>query len=112
MQTSPVNAEKLFQDAVSELAGAMHRREFHAAFTKLEEASKAGHIEALYQLAVGTETFNQNLEPSFNWCLQAAETGHKLAQEHIAEMYEKGRGTPKDTAKAVYWRQRAASNSH
>lgn len=112
MQTQSVNPEELFTSAIKDLGGAMHRREFHSAFSRLEEAANAGHVEALYELAVRTERFNENKEPSFNWCLKAAELGHPKAQKHVATMYRKGIGTPVNTSQADYWRHKADSPSH
>ncbi len=110
-QAATLPPEELYRQAISALGGAMHRRDYHAAFAMLQEAGETGHADALYELAVRTERFNEdpkNLVHSFNWCLKAAQLGHTKAQRHVANMYHRGHGTPRDTTQARYWRTRAA----
>ena len=40
-----------------------------------------------------------------------AEQGEVMAQRYLAEMYDKGKGGPKDYQKAIYWYQQADRKS-
>jgi len=42
----------------------------------------------------------------------AADKGHKKAQYRLGRMYQKGRGVPKDHAKAVSYYEKAAAQGH
>lgn len=49
---------------------------------------------------------------TFKFQMKMAEYGSAKAQFSLAEMYEEGRGTPKNYAKAIKWYNKAQKNGH
>jgi hypothetical protein len=52
------------------------------------------------------------MRSGFEETLLQAERGEPEAQFHLGLMYQKGRGTPKDSRKALVWYQKAAEQGH
>lgn len=48
---------------------------------------------------------------AFHWIKLSAEQHMPIAEKHLAEIYEQGRGTAVDPKQAAYWRDRAATDA-
>lgn len=81
----------------------------------LEQAAKAGHAEARFNLATMYKTglgALQNFEQAFHWFEMAAGQNHAEAQFNIALMHKMGMGIPVDYVKAYTWSNIAAVQGH
>jgi len=81
-------------------------------------AAKNGDADAQYELGfllwVGLrcQPYEPDYEAIANWYKKAAEQGHLNAQMGLADMYEKGRGVPKNEEKALFWYSKAAEQGN
>ncbi|MDE1886601.1 MAG: SEL1-like repeat protein [Gammaproteobacteria bacterium] len=81
----------------------------------LKKSAAAGLIEA--QLALGHVHAQFHVLPDaaaecVRWYRQAAERGHPVAQDRLADLYLLGRGVPRDDAQALYWYTRTAAQAY
>lgn len=79
------------------------------------QASKLGHIQATYELALcydfpkGCE---QDLSKAFELCLELAKKGLPEAMCRVGMYFEHGIGTYQDSMQARYWYQEAAEKGN
>ena len=75
-------------------------------------ASKSGHSDAMFNLAVTYADVFGNLVEGFNWFLKAAIQGHLEAQFSVGVMYANGEGVAIDENCAVKWYRISAEKGH
>jgi len=73
-----------------------------------------GFIAATDVQSAGSAGFEQDYmwQDRFKKAMASAEQGIAKAQYSVAEMFEKGRGTPKDPSQAFTWYKKAAKQRH
>lgn len=81
----------------------------------LEKSAAADFIEA--QLALGHVHAQFHMLPDAaaqcaRWYRQAAERGHPVAQDRLADLYMLGRGVVRDDAQALHWYARTAAQAY
>ena len=81
-------------------------KDLPAARKLLQQAGERGVIGAYVALAELEREHDQAAAAA--WLAKAAEFDHPLAQNNLADMYEKGRGVPQDLPRALALYQRAA----
>jgi TPR repeat protein len=70
------------------------------AYSKLKEAADRNDLVSMYQLSqLLLEEMKRN-EEGFNYCVKAADNGHRLAQQKLAMLYAYGHGCERDETKA------------
>lgn len=80
-------------------------------YTKAAEEGKY-NLAMMYILGPGVGTDGQYSDQAVRWLTKAADEGNSSAQARLAEMYEDGRGVPKDDGQAVRWYTKAAEAGH
>lgn len=80
----------------------------------LEQAAAAGDPDALYLLGAREldAVDGGNVEKAAQMLLKAAYQNHAPAQFTVGQLYDTGRGFPKDSAAARRWHERAAKAGH
>mmetsp|Transcript_17399 Transcript_17399/g.47509 ORF Transcript_17399/g.47509 Transcript_17399/m.47509 type:complete len:318 (-) Transcript_17399:138-1091(-) len=115
LKSSHVDGEDV--DAAYELAQIFeygrHETEIdvYAAFEWFEKAAKAGHVEAMaelalcYELGCGVEQSDDN---ALEWYRRAAAADHATAKYSVGEFFEEARGVPQSDEEACLWYYKAA----
>lgn len=75
-------------------------------------AAKKGISKAQTKLALYANAYENNLEKSSYWYLQAAQNGDSEAQYYIGFNYLKGYGVKQNFDKAIYWINKSAKNKY
>lgn len=96
-------------------ANAHDTAEFAAGLALLKKSAAADYMEA--QLALGHVYAQFHVLPDAaaecaRWYRQAAERGHPVAQDRLADLYMLGRGVPRDDAQALHWYARTAAQAY
>ncbi|HKS93139.1 MAG TPA: 2OG-Fe(II) oxygenase [Gammaproteobacteria bacterium] len=96
-------------------ANAHDAAEFAAGLALLKKSAAADYMEA--QLALGHVYAQFHVLPDAaaecaRWYRQAAERGHPVAQDRLADLYMLGRGMPRDDAQALHWYARTAAQAY
>lgn len=73
-----------------------------------EKAAEAGDIDSWDRVGVSLEIDN-DLQQARQWYEKGATAGSAEAMRHLGELYEQGRGVPRDHAKAQEWFDKAAA---
>ncbi len=81
----------------------------------LKKSAAADFIEA--QLTLGHVHAQLHVLPQaaaecVRWYRQAAERGHPVGQDRLADLYMLGRGVPRDDAQALHWYARTAAQAY
>ena len=81
----------------------------------LKKSAAAESIEA--QLTLGHVHAQIHVLPDAaaecaHWYRQAAERGHPVAQDRLADLYMLGRGVPRDDVQALHWYARTAAQAY
>jgi Sel1 repeat len=82
-----------------------------AAAVYFETAARAGHVEAMaelalcYELGCGVEASD---ETALDWYMKAAVAGHVTAKYAVGEAFEEARGVPQSDEEACLWYYKAA----
>ena len=82
---------------------------------KIKKLAKSDDTEAQYRLGnmyYCGENVAVNYKKAAKWQLQAAEKGHKLAENNLSYLYEHGEGVPKNEEEAVKWLTRSAEHGY
>ena len=84
------------------------------------KAAEQGNSEAQYKMGVlyaydryansGAMVFKADYRKAAYWFLKAAEQHYVSAQTSLADMYDRGKGIPRDREEAIKWYRRAADN--
>jgi localization factor PodJL len=85
-----------------------------AAMLWYTRAAEQGNVKSMHNVAVlaaGTELGAPNYETAHKWFLAASRHGLKDSQFNLAVLYERGLGTDKNPAEALFWYQIAAANN-
>lgn len=94
---------------------AFQKKDYTAARSQWEQASKLGSARAAFRLAhlyregLGV---SQNLSQAFEYTERSAKTGLAQAQYLLAKYYFDGTQAVKNETLALYWMQSAADNNH
>ncbi|MDE1888504.1 MAG: sel1 repeat family protein, partial [Gammaproteobacteria bacterium] len=88
---------------------------FAAGLELLKKSAAADFIDA--QLTLGHVHAQIHVLPDAaaecaRWYRQAAERGHPVAQDRLADLYMLGRGVPRDDAQALHWYARTAAQDY
>ncbi len=75
-------------------------------------AAEKGISKAQTKLALYANAYENNLEKSSYWYLQAAQNGDSEAQYYIGFNYLKGYGVKQNFDKAIYWINKSAKNKY
>ncbi len=78
----------------------------------LSLAAERGIVKSQTKLALYSSSYENNLEKSSYWYLQAAQNGDSVAQYYIGFNYLKGYGVKQNFDKALYWIKKSADNKY
>ena len=112
-QGSIVGKGRVFE-LLAEVQGAA--RDENAVRGALQEAAKAGHVPAMFELAVAHQLGSHGIEKdaarALEWMTRAADLGHGAAAEQVASRYWNGIDVARDRARAMkyWWKGHAAGD--
>ena len=87
-----------------------HLKQRDKAIELVTYAAEKGIIKAQTKLALYAMCYENDLEKSSYWYLQAAQNGDSVAQYYIGYNYLKGYGVKQNFEKALYWIKKSADN--
>lgn len=76
---------------------------FLSVYQQLAEAGDTRAQNALASLYLRRESENYNPVLAYQWLRRAAESGNRLAQFNLGDLYQRGVGTSKDDKQALHW---------